>query len=90
MECTGEYPSLIKDIVGKELNFMIEISNDNILVESKIYNVVDAYDVDFFTSSSATASTSASYGNSFSEVFFPTVLILIFDSKYSHFGIHVT
>lgn len=68
LDGTGEYPTVIKDIASKELNFQIEISNDNVLLQSKIFNVIDAFDTDFFTSSPSSATTSGVGPSSFSEV----------------------
>ncbi|KAK1378620.1 hypothetical protein POM88_025364 [Heracleum sosnowskyi] len=53
------YPAEISAIVGKELTFTIQINDDNILLNSKIFTVIDAYDMIALTASTClSASTS--------------------------------
>ncbi|KAK1400524.1 hypothetical protein POM88_000129 [Heracleum sosnowskyi] len=67
LEGTGEYPPNIKNIVGKELTFRIEISSDNVLLHSRIFNVIDAYDNEYLASSPSNASIGAVAISCFSE-----------------------
>ncbi|KAK1402780.1 hypothetical protein POM88_002385 [Heracleum sosnowskyi] len=67
LEGTGEYPPNIKNIVGKELTFRIEISSDNVLLHSRIFNVIDAYDNEYLASSPSNASIGAVVISCFSE-----------------------
>ncbi|KAK1396946.1 hypothetical protein POM88_006809 [Heracleum sosnowskyi] len=53
------YPAEISAIVGKELTFTIQINDDNILLNIKIFTVIDAYDMIALTASTClSASTS--------------------------------
>ncbi|KAK1388115.1 hypothetical protein POM88_016293 [Heracleum sosnowskyi] len=67
LEGTGEYPPNIKNIVGKELTFRIEISSDNVLLHSRIFNVIDAYDNEYLDLSPSNASIGAVEISCFSE-----------------------
>lgn len=70
MQTEGEvrYPEKIKQLAGKEFTFTVQISSDNVLLNSKIFTVIDAHD-DNAGSSSQSNATNAGYTiSSFSEV----------------------
>ncbi|XP_074355890.1 uncharacterized protein LOC141695551 [Apium graveolens] len=53
---TGDgYPKKIKDIAGKEVIFVIQITDDNVKLESQIYKVIDCIDKDYSISSPSDA-----------------------------------
>lgn len=43
-ETTKSYPADIKQLKGKDIILKIELSDDNIMLKSSIYNATDAYD----------------------------------------------
>lgn len=57
------YPEKIKEIVGKDFTFTVEISSDNVLLNSKIFTVMDAYPITESTSAS-TVNTLAGFAPS--------------------------
>ncbi|XP_074356667.1 uncharacterized protein LOC141696422 [Apium graveolens] len=49
------YPKKIKDIAGKEVTFVIQITDDNMKLESQFYKVIDCIDKDYSISSPSDA-----------------------------------
>ncbi|XP_074348977.1 uncharacterized protein LOC141688195 [Apium graveolens] len=42
-----DYPKKIRDIAGKEVTFVIQITNDNVKLESQIYKAIDYFDKEY-------------------------------------------
>ncbi|KAK1376315.1 hypothetical protein POM88_032508 [Heracleum sosnowskyi] len=61
------YPSGIKKIVGNECMFTVHISDDNLLIQSKIFNVKDAHDINNTTSSESQATPTGASISSYSD-----------------------
>lgn len=55
-------------LIGKEYTFQIEITSDNVLLNSKIFKVTDAYQRESSTTSSSYASIPGFNISSYSEV----------------------
>ncbi|KAK1367830.1 hypothetical protein POM88_034839 [Heracleum sosnowskyi] len=72
------YPAIIKNIVGKECTFKIEIKDDNVLIKSKIFTATDAYD-----DSLPSASSSSSSMPGFSETSIPENLVDLSEGEYT-------
>lgn len=62
------YPSTIKDLVGKEVTLKIEIGDDNVLLQSRIFKATDAYDDAVSSSSSSLPSMPGFSGTSSTDV----------------------
>ncbi|KAK1360811.1 hypothetical protein POM88_045285 [Heracleum sosnowskyi] len=70
------YPAEISAIVGKELTFTIQINDDNILLNSKIFTVIDAYDMIALTASTClSASTSEATMHGFTATSISEVIV---------------
>lgn len=67
-EGTTGYPNKIKALCGKDFTFKVQITNDNVLVNSKIFEVTDAFDKYGTSSSNSDASMPGYSAASFSEV----------------------
>ncbi|XP_074347320.1 uncharacterized protein LOC141686167 [Apium graveolens] len=63
-EDPGTYPPNIKAIAGKEITLRIQLNDDNILLNSSIYYVIDAYDTNGSTSSMSTNMIASEISNS--------------------------
>lgn len=61
---SGEYLKNIKQLIGGEFKFQVEISSDNVLVNSKIFKISNAYDNEMAGTSSAATFTCFSASNS--------------------------
>ncbi|KAK1387473.1 hypothetical protein POM88_015651 [Heracleum sosnowskyi] len=64
---TDIYPSTIKEIVGKECIFTVEMSDDNLLIQSKIFKVKDARDTSIATPSASQATLASGSNSSYAD-----------------------
>ncbi|KAK1389044.1 hypothetical protein POM88_017222 [Heracleum sosnowskyi] len=64
---TDIYPSTIKEIVGKECIFTVEMSDDNLLIQSKIFKVKDARDTSIATPSTSQATLASGSNSSYAD-----------------------
>lgn len=58
-------PPIIKNLVGKEVTFKIEITKDNVALKSNIFTATDAYD-DYVSSTSSCSTSMADCTDAFS------------------------
>ncbi|KAK1358475.1 hypothetical protein POM88_051731 [Heracleum sosnowskyi] len=66
-EASSGFPLKIKEITGKEFILKVRISDDNVLLKSKIFDVVDAYDSSYSTPSPTEPTISGFTVSSFAE-----------------------
>ncbi|KAK1389865.1 hypothetical protein POM88_018043 [Heracleum sosnowskyi] len=64
---TDIYPSTIKEIVGKECIFTVEMSDDNLLIQSKIFKVKVARDTSIATPSASQATLASGSNSSYAD-----------------------